>query len=406
MNVEIRPITADEIAPFRVEMSVTFGEDMTDEEIGDDERFRDLMPLARTLAAFDGDQIVGTFGDQEYDITVPGGGALSMAGTTMVTVRPTHTRRGLLREMMTLHLDVARERRDPVAGLWASESAIYGRFGFGSAAERHIVEVPSTIRFVDDAPAGTVRQVDAEAALALFPLVHERVRSTRPGVLHRDPLKWKWRFYDPAAWRGGKSARRYAMYDGAEGPEGYVAFRVKEEWTDLVTKGQVFIDELQAATPDAHAALWRHVTSIDLFPRIRYWNAPVDDELKLRIASPRDVNAALTDALWLRILDVESALAARSYVPADTLRIEVDDPMFDDISGVYELSSSDGVTCRKVDGEADISLGTAALSSMYLGGQSVASLARAGLVDGAQDALVAADEMFRWPIAPWCPEVF
>ena len=36
--------------------------------------------------------------------------------------------------MMRSHIDEVHERGEPLAALWASESLIYGRFGFGLAA--------------------------------------------------------------------------------------------------------------------------------------------------------------------------------------------------------------------------------------------------------------------------------
>ena len=60
-----------------------------------------------------------------------------MRGVTWVGVLPTHRRRGVLREMMRFQLDDFRRRGEPLAALWASESVIYGRFGYGIAAPVH-----------------------------------------------------------------------------------------------------------------------------------------------------------------------------------------------------------------------------------------------------------------------------
>ncbi|HSF87520.1 MAG TPA: GNAT family N-acetyltransferase [Acidimicrobiia bacterium] len=138
MHIIIRPIRESETQRFRSAIARGFGGDSREE---DHDRFYEMLPLDRTVGAFDGDEIVGTLGEFDFAITVPGGAQLTMAGTTIVTVRATHRRRGILRDMMQLHLDAAHGRGDPLAGLWASETAIYGRFGFGLCADKHEIDL-------------------------------------------------------------------------------------------------------------------------------------------------------------------------------------------------------------------------------------------------------------------------
>ena len=67
-------------------------------------------------------------------MVVPGGERVPTAAVTMVGVQPTHRRRGINTAMMAAILDQAEDRGEPVAALFASEGAIYGRFGYGLAA--------------------------------------------------------------------------------------------------------------------------------------------------------------------------------------------------------------------------------------------------------------------------------
>ena len=131
--MEIRTVADDEIGAFRATMIATFAGD-PDEDADAEARFRALIEPDRRWAAFDGGALVATAATFAFTLTVPGG-ALPMAGLTMVTVRPTHRRRGILRGLISAHLDDARRRGEPIGGLWASESGIYGRFGYGMAAE-------------------------------------------------------------------------------------------------------------------------------------------------------------------------------------------------------------------------------------------------------------------------------
>ena len=115
-----------------------------------------------------------------------------IAGVTMVTVRPTHRRRGILRGMMTRQLNDlhARGRRRGV--LWASESVIYQRFGYGIAAFRHRIEIERG-RGAFLRAAGSCRQRALDRATGgrwrIFPDVLRHRRSI-PASLKRTPLWW------------------------------------------------------------------------------------------------------------------------------------------------------------------------------------------------------------------------
>ena len=174
MKISIRAIQSEEVAAFRRAMSVPFGFNVRDE---DDEPFTRIAELDRMRAAFDGDQIVGTLAAFTKKLTVPGGQQIPMAGTTMVTVLPTHRRRGILRALMLDHL---REVPEPIAGLWASESSIYGRFGYGMSAESAHATLPkefARLRAAPVEPTEFVRLVEIEEARRVIPSLFDAMRS-------------------------------------------------------------------------------------------------------------------------------------------------------------------------------------------------------------------------------------
>lgn len=126
MSYDIRPITDAEFPEYSRVIATVFVEPMTDEDV---ERWHSMTEMDRTLAAFDGDRIVGTAGAISFQLTLPGLEIVPSAGVTAVTVLPTHRRKGVLRSMMQHQLADVRERGEPLAILLASESIIYGRFG-------------------------------------------------------------------------------------------------------------------------------------------------------------------------------------------------------------------------------------------------------------------------------------
>jgi len=406
MDIKTRPIVAEESLPFREAILAGFGEDL-DEESFPPAWFDDLVPLDRTVAAFDGDLIVGTLGAFPFGVTVPGGASISMAGTTIVTVAATHRRRGVLTAMMRDHLEDGRRRGEPLVGLWASESLIYGRYGFGVATENNAIEIDQT-RISIEGESGSVRLVTTEEAIELFPAVYEVERSQRPGMLSRTGLWWKHHFDDPKAGRDGFSSLRCVLHETDGVADGYAIYRQKSNWETGFPDGKISIRELVAPSATAHTGLWRFLTTIDLFPQVEYWNLPVDDPLAWKVPDHRRIKRKRWDALYVRILDVVQALEARTYAVDGVVRLTVDDPALPDAGGSFELAVFEGVgTCRRVDdAETDLGLGTTELASLYLGGNSASAIAKAGRIRGAEESIVLLGRMFRGDVAPWCEEVF
>jgi predicted N-acetyltransferase YhbS len=139
-----------------------FYEDESDDDL------RPWLPVLRDCPAFvveDGDRVVGNIASLPVDLSVPGGDPLPCAGITAVGVSQTHRRRGSLRRMMRASLDDAVDRGWPVAALYASESAIYPRFGFGIAAPMlaHRIDA-SRVRFLDPVDARLVVDLDPARA--------------------------------------------------------------------------------------------------------------------------------------------------------------------------------------------------------------------------------------------------
>src|SRR5215210_4097016 len=134
MDSIVRRARPDEFEAFEAVDAAAFGYVPSPEMLA---ARRPLWDSARAFTAADGDQLVASSAIVPFQMTVPGGAVLPMAGVTSVGVRPTHRRRGLLTAMMRTLLDDARQHAEPIAGLYASESVIYGRFGYGLAIEHH-----------------------------------------------------------------------------------------------------------------------------------------------------------------------------------------------------------------------------------------------------------------------------
>jgi predicted acetyltransferase len=408
--VEIRAITDDEVPAFRANLYAVFGGDPEGDPTGD-ERFRALILPGRAWAAFDRGTVVATAGTFAFHLNVPGG-ALPIAGLTMVTVRPTHRRRGVLRALIAAHVEDQRRHGEALSGLWASEASIYGRFGYGVATEcEEIACLASGIDFGDDTAPDDVELIELEAAEQLLPPVYQQAAATRPGTMSRPPAWWRYRrFADRADLRKGASARHHAIALRGGAVVGYVSYRVRPVWVDAGPNGNTEIEELVGVDGRAERTLWRYVARVDLFPNVTWWNAPTDSIAPWLASDPRRLKRRRSDGMWLRIDDVATTLQARRYLDDGVLRFAVSDPgtpVAGSVAATFELRVEGGAArCARSDAAAEVHLDRASLGAIYLGGVAPSVLARAGRITGGDAALATADRLFRWPVAPWCAEIF
>src|SRR5262252_7357185 len=127
----IRPIEEDELDSFVRVDEHAFHTSPPSESVR--RILLDRFEFDRSLAAFDGATPVGITMCYSFQLSVPGQEVLPAAGVTFVAVLPTHRRRGVLTSLMGRQLADIRDRGEPLAVLWASESVIYSRYGYGRA---------------------------------------------------------------------------------------------------------------------------------------------------------------------------------------------------------------------------------------------------------------------------------
>jgi predicted acetyltransferase len=365
---------------------------------------RKTMPLERIFGAYEDDRPVGVSAAWPFALTVPGG-ELACGGVTWVGVVPTHRRRGLARELMRRQLDDQHERGEPLAALWASESGIYGRYGFGMAALACTIDADRAgFAYRDDPGAeGRVRLVDREEALELIPAVYDRVRAGRAGMLSRSADWWAEQRLATYWDTGDAGTRFHAVLELDGSPEGYAIYRIKVKWEDGIPDNTVSVGEALGTSSRATREVWRFLFSIDLTTRVSCRTLDPVAPLFLGVADPRRLRSGYGDGLWLRLVDVDAALRARSWNGEDTLVAEVRDAFCPWNDGRHLLGAGPG----RADGAADLSLDVADLASLYLGGIDPGALHAAGRIDErTPGAVERAAALFRTPLPPFCPEVF
>jgi predicted acetyltransferase len=409
VGYEIREITADNLLELHRVISTAFGEEPKPERIEDEHL---TIEFDRMIGVADGDQLVASAGAYSFELTVPGGNTLPMAGVTWVGCLPSHRRRGILRKMMKFQLDDVARRGEAIAGLTASEAVIYGRFGYGVASQFVDAKIRKSLSTFLAAPkaTGRIRMLWDDEKPKVLPPIFDEWRRQRCGAIDRSDGRWEALLRDRSFDRQGASTMFHAVHEDRRGvPDGYVAYRIKQGDDDADSTG--IVREVVAIDPEVEAALWRFVFDIDLTDRYVVRVQPVDSQLPWRLADPRAFHiTGLWDFLWLRVMNTPAALAARSYATEGSLVLEIVDPFRPRgaAAGRFRLEGGpDGATCKKEKSASpDLTMSVESLGSAYLGGIRWSTLAAAGRVTGSSDALRRADAMFESTPLPFCSTGF
>jgi predicted acetyltransferase len=403
LSIEIRTATAEEFLDAARPIMHYFGRTPTEQF---QQRFGPILPPDRIHAAFEDGRIVGSASVFPFETGVPGG-LIRAAGVTLVGVLPTHRRRGILSRAMRAQIDDIHERGEPMAYLWASEDAIYGRFGYGVASFSGSIDLARdhAAFAVDAGPDGTVRLVTPEEALEPFMAIQRAAAERHPGMFVRTKEWWQSRKFADAEWaRNGGGEQVYALLELDGRPAGYALYRLHFAAERGIASGYTSVVEAVGDSPAATKELWRYLLDIDWMARVKASLLPRDHELFLLLREPRMLRFELREGLWVRLVDVEAALNARAFKPAEPVVIEVHDDFCPWNAGRYRVGPEGA---ERTDAEAELSLPAASLGSAYLGGFTLGELARAGRVEELADgALERADALFRADRYPWCPEIF
>ncbi|GAB3492637.1 GNAT family N-acetyltransferase [Nocardiopsis coralliicola] len=408
----LRPVTAEELPAFRR---------VTAEALHKPDPI-DLPPSLllepeRTLAAFDGERIVGATAHYGLEMAMPGG-VREVGGVSIVGVWPTDRRRGVLTALMRRQLAGFRARGVSTAALWASEGGIYERFGYGPAARRLAAQLDLRgLRLRDAMPGGLgalpgsgeveLRFGTAAELLPLLRASHEAAFAARVGEFRRTDAWWttlRRQLEDKDA----PLPRAAVALVGGE-PAGHIVYRVRRHWQDHgPADSSAEVVEVYGERPGVRTALWRHLAERDLVTRIEAEMLPVDDVLLHLATDPFRVRALLADSLWLRLVDVAAALTERSWAaPVDTV-LEVADRDAPWNAGRWRLRAGPGgAECLPTGAEPDLRLDVSRLAAAYFGAHRLAAAADAGLVDErTPSAAHALDTALTLPRAPHCSVIF
>ena len=404
-ELSVRPISEPELSRFIEVDNVVFLEGPPSPEMT--EWQRRFLELDRTIGVFDGQAQVGGASIFTMRLTVPEGRQVPIAGVSWVNMLPTHRRRGALTKMMRYQLHDLHERgAEPVASLTASHPAIYGRYGYGRATYAVTLTIKrehNALRLPPGTDDVTLRLVDPKSAIEICKEKYSRHVLRRPGMLEKPDWWYEFDVADLPEMREDYSNVRMVVAERDGAAVGYASYRTKP--TGPGHEGKEYVRGVYADDPAAYAALWRMLLNVDLVNTIVVPSIPMDDPLLAMLESARYADPTVKDDLYLRFVDVDRALAARTYAAPIDVVFEVVDEFCPWNAGRWRLVGDEkGATCERTDSAADIGVDVRELGEIYLGGVTLRALADAGqVVEHTTGAVRAVSKAFASDVQPWLP---
>ena len=349
----------------------------------------------RSIMAFDGKDMVGNALSYEMDMYIPGG-ISKIAAVASVSVQATHRRKGINRSIMKYQLEDIHSRQEPLAVLQASESIIYGRYGYGMASVESNLEIEKTrsAYAVDQVSEGQPYFIEESEAREIFPQIYAKAIENRVGMVSRKENWWEFRFREPGL-KGGDPNSWFIKYQKNGINDGYLRYTIDDAELNII--------ELIASSNEAYSSLWRLCLDMDLVDIIKAEHRPVDEELKWLLADPRRLVEHSCDRYWVRLVDVKKALSQRSYSVDGSLTLEVKDSFLPWNQEVVELISESGESsCATSTRNPDIVLSAGDLGAVYLGGINFSTLLAAGRIEEVtKGSVTKANLMFSTTRNPW-----
>jgi len=332
-----------------------------------------------------------------------GGRSVPMGGVGDVAVAPEHRGKGLARRLMTEALGAMRGRGEVVSALFPATTTLYRSVGYelAGAAVWHQVS-PQSLRELRGPRSLETRRVEKDDDLAGIRRCYEHVAPGINGWVDRDDWRWQslWEW-----WHKGHHV--YACESPGGEVEAYVVYR--HEPTPPGARGDyaLRVEQIVAATPEGlRTAWWILASSASVVDAVTFAASPED---ALLLIMPEQRIAVRGQVRWmLRIVDAPAAFAARGYPPSLEIEVplSVEDAILAGNNGSWTLRVAEGKGRLDPGDRGGPRLGIGALSSLYTGWASTATLSRAGLLEGGSATqLRALDAAFAGP-TPWMMEEF
>jgi predicted acetyltransferase len=334
---------------------------------------------------------------------------MPMAGISVVGTLPEYRRQGLLRRITEQSFLDMRERGQHVAALWASQAAIYQRYGYSlcSVMRRYEIDTVDAVLLREPDPSFAVSRESAAESYDAIKEIYRQFVAHRSLYLHRSKLLWQANALREVEAEGPVHVA--VCRDGDGNPNGYAIYTLREGKVDHPARSQELrIRDMAWLNIDACRALWSFLGRHDLVGRMVWESAPADDPAIELFAEPRMLRMQDREGAYFRIVDAQAALESRGYDSDGEILIGMtadrEAPWND---GTYRLTVSGGeADVQRVDGTPEVTFTIKSLASAFSGFRRVRQLCNWGLADGSEQAIDRADALFATRHAPHSPDHF
>lgn len=335
------------------------------------------------------------------------GEAMPCAGVGTVTIAPTHRKRGLAAELMTMALRAARERGDIVSALYPFRTSFYRKLGYGNADEALQYQVPPEV-LPDSEERLRVELLQSDESRAEALRLFNDWAATQTGQMVREARVW-----DHLCTMPDRGLVGYRAASGAL--EGYALVFYR---ADLPPQNRFLeVEELVWTSTAARRGLYAWLASLgDQWQQILIRALP-SQRLGDWIREPRlPWGAAPTWSLWnpaatllmgtmFRLVDVEGALARRRIATTISLSftVQLRDTAIAENDGAWRVTMEAGRVRleRSAAGDADLSLDVSTLSRLFIASLPATAALEARLLECSRPELLPAlDTALALP-EPW-----
>lgn len=404
MNVEIRPLTAGEMGQLGELGGYVYGGSFGD---GPDNVVATANLPDWTLCALVDGKLVSSFTAIPFTMRA-NGNAVALAGVSTVGTQPEYRRQGLLRRIQTQAFADMRDRGQSVAALWASQAAIYQRYGYAMTTVLRSYHVDTTdIGFHDGVwGSGCVERLSVNDAFDVIKSIYIRFVENRTCYLHRSKALWLQNAMEEIEGQGPIHAGVH--YDEEGKADGYIIYTLRANKVDHATRGQeIIIRDMAWLSMDGYRSMWEWLKRHDLVGRVSYQTAAADDPAVELFAEPRLLHGVDHEGIWLRVVDATGALGDRAYSSEGEITIGLtDDPLTPWNNRSIRLEASPEGAHVTSSKSADLQTSAKALASLYSGFRTARQLRAWGLIEGEDHVIATADRLFASSHAPHCPDHF
>ncbi len=394
MPIEIRPARPDELDRVHFVVAYSFSGDRT--EAGR-ERLRHIEEMAPPVVLLEDGEIIASLRVYPFRMSV-NGTMVPLGGVSSVACLPEYRRKGYVGELLRWALADMRERGVPLSALYTPHPNLYRRYGWMVAAANLKYSFhPKHVSAYNAAPVrGRAVRVTEEDWPAVAEL-YGRHSAGRTGQLERDERWWKECFFRPiydfdrklsdvALWRG----------DGG-GFTGYISYHASRTHGPA-GKSSLWVREFVALDGNAYTGLLRYLLSHDLTDEI-WWHGPIEDPIAYALDDSYQVKREFVDDLMLRVVDIESAVAARppgAGAPEGALSVSITDAAAPWNHGAWRIEcSGDRLSAKRIDGPGDLAMEAATFAALYDGYMRASEAVRSGLAEASDhSAALLADRFF------------